>query len=267
MKEKTVVITGAASGIGRSLALEMARRGARIIALDNDGPTLAGLERELKNNSKDPLVIELDISNREKVKTLTQELEKTVNSIDILINNAGIYVASPFAELDLDKFERLMQINFWGSVYCTRYFLPLLEKSPTGRIVNILSDFGLIGFPNKIAYCSSKAALRGFSNTLLTEFAGSNLSITQVYPPAVNTNLVKTAHAWDEEKNQLEAKFLEKWGMPVERVAKIIANGIQRRKAIIKISWTIKAIDWAARMFPIGIHRMIGKFKPKLDFV
>lgn len=228
---------------------------------------LQELQKTLDTQKIENYTFKLDVASKNDVLAVSEKIDRELKNIDILINNAAIHMACPFDKLDLEDFRNVMEVNLWGAVYCTKYFLPLLKKSEKGILVNILSGFGMMGFPNKITYCTSKAALRGFSNTLITELEKTNMKIIQVYPPAVDTGLVKDGRSWNEEKKEQEAAFLKDKGMDAGRVARKIVTGIEKGKSVIKIGTMVKLIDWSTRFAPSFVHRFIGKNQQKFRFI
>src|SRR5689334_14999747 len=161
------VVTGAASGIGRALAVDLARRGAQLALVDVNA---AGLEetRALLGNAVARTYI-VDVSKAAAVEALANDVQRDFGRASLLVNNAGVALMGTLAELSLDDFAWLIGINFWGVVYGCKFFLPLLAREPDAHIVNVSSIFGLIGPPGQTAYSSSKFAVRGFSESLREE--------------------------------------------------------------------------------------------------
>lgn len=267
LTNKVVVITGAASGIGRALALECAKRQAHLALIDIEPDLLAQLKMEIDAYGVVCSVHITDVGQKEAVKKTANDIYGFHRRTDILINNAGIYVASPFESVDLVDFERVMRVNFMGTVHCCKYFLRYLRQSEQAVIANMCSDFGWIGFPNKSSYCAAKAAMIGFSKTLMSELYGTPVRIMLVFPPAVDTGLIRNSKAWDFQKKEKEVRFVQRKGMPVEKVAQRIADGLEHRKNVLKIGLLTKVIDSFARLWPVCIQHWIGRFKSRLEFV
>jgi short-subunit dehydrogenase len=265
--ERTVVITGAANGLGRELALAFFKRGFRLALLDTDSPALARLKQQLVSGEQLITVHTVDIADESAVAPACKEIIRQHSSIDILVNNAGISISQPFEQTSLPDFRRLIEVNFWGTVYCTRYLLPALRKSPRASIVNVISGFALMGFPGKTAYAASKGAVMAFSNALKTELAGTNVSLSLVIPPPMITNLVTAGPHISEQKRQAEQAFMEHNGMPAQRVAEKVVKQILKGRYRIVVSTKVKAADLLARLFPGMMHYLIGRHKKKLDFI
>lgn len=266
-KNKTVLITGAASGLGKALAFEFCRLGYNLALLDIDIEGLLTLQQELKTSDQKITVHQTDISEEQNIIYVREDILSNHNNIDILVNNAGVSISQTFCLLEIVDFQKLFAINFWGTIYCTKHFLPDLKKQDDSRLVNIISDFALMGFPGKTAYSSSKSAIMGFSNSLKTELAMTTVKVSLVIPPPLDTGLVKKGKHIDEIKKQKEAAFLQKNGMHLNEAAKRIVRQIEKGKFRIVIGTMMFWIDLASRLFPSFLHYLIGKNKNKIDFV
>src|SRR5438552_4916577 len=160
------IVTGAASGIGRELAIQMSAAGCHLALADVDEEGLESLRKDLEGISSTISLHAVDIANELAVKHMIEEVVRKHKRISIVINNAGVSISGPFEKIKVEDFKRLFDTNFWGAVHLCDQILPFLRAEPEARIVNILSTFALLGFPSKTAYCSSKAALLGLSNAL-----------------------------------------------------------------------------------------------------
>jgi short-subunit dehydrogenase len=169
--------------------------------------------------------------------------------------------------VDLSDYKHLFDINFWGTIYCTKHFLPDLKKENDSRLVNIISDFALMGFSGKTTYSSSKSAVMGFSNSLKTELADTNVKVCLVIPPLLDTLLVKNSNHIDNIKRENEALFLKKNGMRLDKAAQRIIRQIRKGKYRIIIGTMMFWIDLASRLFPTTLHNLISKNKKRFDFI
>ncbi|EID99695.1 SDR family NAD(P)-dependent oxidoreductase [Leptospira licerasiae] len=264
---KTAIITGAGGGLGEALAIEFAKKDYDLALVDIDSKGLSKVKEKVRTPKNFVSTHIADVSYPSQVEKTVRSVGKQHGRIDVLVNNAGIYIAAPFSQLDLNDFKKVMDVNFMGTVYFTKYALPILKKSDSPSVINICSDFGLIGFPNKIAYSSSKAAMRGFTNCLWTEEGDKNLNVMIVYPPAIDTGLIKNAKFWKIEKRTLEFEFVRKNSFSAELVAKRILDGMDKRKKVLRIGFTIRMIDIASRYFPETTHKILTKLKNRFDFV
>ena len=262
---KTVLITGAASGLGRALAVECHKQGAHLALLDIDFEGLQQLKSALQNDSQRISIHRADVSEEVEIADTRKAVLEEHGGLDVLINNAGISISLPFEQMELADYRRLFEINFWGTVYCTKHFLPDLKQKPKSHLVNITSDFALLGFPGKTAYGSSKSAIMGFTNALHTELAGSSVRASLVIPPPLDTGLVIRGKHIDGQKQRLEAEFLRKHGMPLDKAAKRIVRQLKRGKYRIVIGSLMFWIDRLSRVFPTAVHRAIGRVK--INFV
>src|SRR5512138_3421173 len=186
-------ITGAASGIGRALALELAARGCDVAIADRDEAGLAAVAAELATRGRKVTTHRVDVSDPAQIQAFATAATAAHPGLNIVINNAGVALLGHFNEIDQAQFEWLMNINFRGVVHGTRAFVPHLSPRPAAHIVNISSIFGIIPPAGQTAYCSSKFAVRGFSEALRHEFwlAKSPINLTVVHPGGIKTNIVR----------------------------------------------------------------------------
>jgi short-subunit dehydrogenase len=249
LKDKVVVITGAANGLGKVLALELYNNGSHLALIDIDKLGLEKLHVELNLNSHVSIHV-ADVSDEQQVAIAKEQILQYHQKVDMLINNAGISVSMQFEQMNLDDFRKLWDVNFWGTVNCCKHFLPVLRQQPQGAIVNVISIFAFMGFPGKTAYGASKAAITGFSEALRTELMKTNVRLSLVIPPPLHTDIVKRGIHTSEEKRAKEIAFLQKNGMPLDRAAKKIAAQITQGKPRIIIDFKTRLAYIASRLFP-----------------
>lgn len=263
---KTVLITGAGSGIGRALAVALAGRGARLGLADRDQ---AGLNGTIAAIGSEPEVYTyvFDVTDAAAIRALPEAVEAEFGGLDVLINNAGIALGGTFEQVSETDFERLIDVNFWGVVRMTRAFLPLLRRSSDARLVNLSSLFGLISPPGQSAYSASKFAVRGFSNVLAGELAGTSVGVTVVHPGGVATSIAqssKTAEGLSAEETDARRAAAQKMlKMPPERAAKIVLDGVRRRKRRILVGTDAKVAALLERIAPVGHMSILAKFFPQ----
>lgn len=248
-KGKVVVITGAANGLGKALALELYNNGCHLALIDIDKQGLEKLHTELNLNSHVSIHV-VDVSDEQQVALAKEQILQYHQRVDMLINNAGISVSMQFEQMKLDDFRRLWDVNFWGTVNCCKHFLPELRLQPQTGIVNIISIFAFIGFPGKTAYGASKAAITGFSEALRTELMRTNVRLSLVIPPPLFTDIVKSGVHTSEEKRAKEIAFLQKNGMPLDKAAKKIVAQITQGKPRIIIDLKTRLAYISCRLFP-----------------
>lgn len=249
MKDKVVVITGASSGIGKALAIECAGRGAKLVLAARRLDRLSELEKKLSLN--DIISVKTDVSNEEDCKNLVEQAIQRFGRIDILINNAGISMRALFAELDLSVIKKLMDVNFWGTVFCTKYAMPYLLETK-GSVVGVISIAGYIGLPGRTAYSASKYAIRGFLDALRTENLKTGLHVL-VAAPGFTASEVRQVALTADGSQQGETPRDESKMMSAEECALLIANAIDKRKR--ELIMTFK--EGKLTVF-------LGKFFPKL---
>jgi short-subunit dehydrogenase len=267
MASKVAVITGAANGLGKALALEYFARGFDLALLDVDLKGLETLRTTLSGQGQVISIHHTDISKEEQVIAARRHILEQHRGIDILINNAGVSISQPFDLVSMDDFRWLFDINFWGTVYCTRHFLKDLDKDSPTNIVNIISAFALLGFPGKSCYAASKAAIMGFTNVLHTELAGSNIRLSLVIPPPLNTRIVMTGPHIDEGHREREAAFLARNGMDLSKAAHSIASQVAKGKYRIMVGTKTAVVDLLSRALPTTMLQYIGRNKQRWDFV
>ncbi len=257
LKDKIVVLTGAGSGIGRALAQQLAVEGAILILNDNKSETLAETI-ETVNGKVTPHVF--DVSKREAWESFATEVIQQYGHVDVVINNAGVALGEiSVKEVTIEQMEWLMGINYWGVVYGTKSFLPHLLQRPEASVVNISSVFGLAGIANQATYCSSKFAVRGFTESLRMEMLQhkTNVCVTTVHPGGIKTNIARDARNNDPQSHKEMAKNFDKVARTSpEEAARIIINGIKKKKHRILIGKDAFAMDRVVRWFPVRYTRI-----------
>lgn len=256
--ESVAVITGAASGIGRALALRFAREGiAGLSIADVNGEQLAETAKLLEEFPVKVTTHVVDVSDRNAMSAFAESVAQRHGRVSHVINNAGVALGGNFSEVTLDEIEWLMGINFWGVVHGTKFFLPHLEKESSAHIVNISSLFGLIAPPGQAAYCASKFAVRGFTDALRHELEGTNIAVSAVHPGGVSTNIVNNARistgvTMTDEQKVKQRKFLNKLLAKTspDEAAEIILRGIKRRNPQIIVGSDAAVLSRLARLFP-----------------
>ena len=268
LKSKVVIITGAANGLGKALAIEFYNQGSHLALLDVDLNGLELIKRKLiEINGQRITIHQTDVSNEQSIIAARFEVVNTHKHVDCLVNNAGISISQNFEQIDLADYKKLFDVNFWGTVFCTRHFMQDLKQKPDSRLVNIISDFAFIGFPGKTAYGSSKSAVLGFTNALKTELTDTNVKVCFVVPPPLDTGLVKNSKHISDKKREREVRFLENNGFPLDKTAKRIVKQISKGKYRIIVGGMMFWIDIISRLSPTLLHHLIGKNKRRFDFV
>ncbi|WP_431972314.1 SDR family NAD(P)-dependent oxidoreductase [Nocardia sp. bgisy134] len=259
-QDKVAVITGAGAGIGRALALELARNGARLALsgrdLANVSETAALCERE----GAKARAYKLDVTDRAAFYAHAEEVQAEFGPANLLVNNAGVSLTATVEELSWEDFEWIVNINFWGVMHGTKAFLPQVIASGDGHIANVSSMFGLAACPSQGAYNATKFGIRGFTDALRQEMkiAGHPVGVSSVHPGMVKTEIAWKARAGgDRDRDALAANFDRLAKTTPESAAKIILRGIQKDKAKILVGADARVIDLLPRLFGSGYQRII----------
>ena len=226
-RDKVIIVTGASSGIGLATVKLFASMDALVVMAARSIDKLEAIKAELPHPDK-ALCVKTDVSNEEDCRNLIQKTVDTFGRIDILVNNAGISMRAMFIDLDLDVIKRLMDTNFWGTIYCTKYALPYLLKSK-GSVVGVISTAGYLGLPGRTGYSASKFAIRGFLDTLRVEHRYDGLHVMVFAPGFTASNIRNMALLADGSYQGMTPRNEEKM-MTAERVAKRMAYGLRHRK-------------------------------------
>ena len=261
IKGSAAAVTGAASGIGRALALELAARGCDLAIADRDEAGLSAVAAELKSSATSGRKVtthRLDVSEPAQIEAFAVAAIAAHPSLNIVINNAGVALLGQFNEIDQAQFEWLMNINFWGVVHGTRAFLPQLSGREAAHIVNISSIFGIIAPPGQTAYCAAKFAVRGFSEALRHELAlnKSPVKLSVVHPGGIKTNIVRNMRTGVAvTDNARRAEAIERFDndfakTTAQDAAKTIITGIENNAPRILIGGDARFMDLLQRFRP-----------------
>jgi short-subunit dehydrogenase len=265
--QRVAVVTGAASGIGRAVSEALSQRSLRLALVDRDERGLEATAATLRKAGCELSIHAVDVSNSEQMACLPEAVLAHHHGVHLLVNSAGVALAGPLSDVSLHDIEWILGTNVWGLVYACKYFLPHLCRQEEAHIVNILSDFALIGFPTKSAYCASKFAARGFSESLRAELFRSGVGVTCVYPGAVRTNLIRNSRTWNREKKALEERFLAEHGLPAETVAAAALRGIERNLPRVLVGRQTVLIDLAQRLAPAWTASLVARFQQRVTFI
>jgi short-subunit dehydrogenase len=262
--ESVAVVTGAASGIGRALAVRLAREKIAGIAISDVNEQ--GLKETAEMVERLGVAVSthiVDVSNREQMQAFAVEVVKKHGRVTHLINNAGVAMIGMVEEVSLENIEWLMGINFWGTVYGVKIFLPILREQKLAHIVNVSSVFGFVAPPGQAAYCASKFAVRGFTESLRHELENSNILVSCVHPGGVKTNICSDSRIGEEaDENQKKrvVKFFDKASpTTAEEAAETIVKGIKTRNPRILIGSDARQIDKIQRLFPKKYFAVMDK--------
>lgn len=256
-KDKVVVVTGASSGIGLAVCREFAKNKARLVIAARSEEKLAEIAGELASQTE-VIYVRTDVSVEDDCRKLMEAAVSHFGRIDILVNNAGISMRALFKDLDLDVIRKLMDVNFWGTVYCTKYALPHLLESK-GSVVGVISTAGYKGLPARTGYSASKFAINGFLDTLRVENLYNGLHVLVFAPGFTSSNIRKTAllanGAEQGDTPRDEGKM-----MSAERVARIMLRNIRLRRRRATLTATSKLLLILIRIFPGLTDRLEYKY-------
>jgi NAD(P)-dependent dehydrogenase (short-subunit alcohol dehydrogenase family) len=256
---KVAVITGAGSGIGRALALDLAGRGARLALSDVDHDRVVATVAQATECGAEARAYRLDVADRAAVLAHADEVVADFGRVNLVVNNAGVALMAPVLEMSWEDLEWVMNIDFWGVVHGTKAFLPHLIDSGEGHIVNISSVFGLVGVPTQSAYNAAKFAVRGFTESLRQEMLLERqpVGVSCVHPGGIKTNIARDARAPEQSTAQQRATDFAKIAKTSsEDAAKTILAGVRRNRARILIGPDAYVIDAAPRLLGSGYQRL-----------
>ena len=259
------VITGAASGIGAALAVDLARRGMHLALVDLDAAGLEATAAQARTAGVTVSTHAMDVADHAAVAALPAAVLATHGHVTALVNNAGVAIGGMFEQVDAEDFDWLMDINFGATVRLTRAFLPVLARESAAQLVNVSSIFGIIAPPAQTAYSASKFAVRGFSESLRheLEMAGSPVGVTIVHPGGVrtaiseNARLAKGLDAADVARERANWRSL--LALAPEKAAGIIAVAIERREPRVLVGQDAKAAALVQRLFPVTYWKHVGR--------
>lgn len=255
-KHKVVIITGASSGIGKACAEEFAKRGANLVLGARQYVTLCEITADLERRyGIQAIAVQVDVSKEEDCKLLIKQALITFNKIDVLINNAGLSMRALFNEVDLSVLKNLMDVNFWGTVYCTKYALPEIMKTK-GSVVGVSSIAGYRGLPGRTGYSASKFAMNGFMESLRTELLNTGLHVMVACPGFTSSNIRVAALAKDGSSHG-ETSMEEGKMMSAEEVAANIVNGIATRKRTLVMTGQGKLTVWINKLLPALADKLV----------
>lgn len=268
MKGKVAIVTGASSGIGLATVKEFASRGASVVLAARNTSKLESTVQELNSqygNDVDGksrfIAVTADVSKEEDCKNLVAKSVEHFGRIDILVNNAGISMRAMFKDLDLSVIRNLMDVNFWGTVYCTKYALPYLLEAK-GSVVGVISIAGFKGLPARTGYSSSKFAIYGFLDTLRIEHLHDGLHV-MVFAPGFTTSNIRNVALTADGSQQGETPRDEDKMMSAEEVAARMAKGIIKRKSQIVLTPIGNLTVWLNKFFPRLVDKLEYNYMKK----
>lgn len=262
---KVAVITGAGSGIGRELALQLAAKGALLALNDWHTDALEETWQLLPSESRGYRAA-FDVSQRQAVEQFAADCEAQLGRIDVVFNNAGMSLQqNPVIYSQVEEYEKVLAVNLWGVIYGSLAFLPALQKGDGGALVNVSSVFGLMGFPGSAPYNVSKFGVRGFTETLRVEMRSTNLQVVCVHPGGIKTNIARNIPIDDPAYREKFIKDFDKQApTTAAQAADIILKGLAAGKSRILIGKDAKFIDKITRLLPSNYESILTRWlKPE----
>ncbi len=261
LKGKWVLVTGAASGIGKATALACARRGADLVLCDLNEGGLAEVAAAIEQLGCKTLARRVDVSVRHEMRQFADWVAREAGVLDLLINNAGVGLGANFLDTPLEDWDWIVSINLMGVVHGCFYFIPpMVERGAGGHVVNVSSAAGYVATPPLAAYSATKFAVLGLSEALRQELAPHRIGVTAVCPGIINTPITRSARlrgaAADERARERMVRFYEQRNYPPERVAENILKAIQRNRAVAPTSPEAWVFYYLKRFAPGLIVRL-----------
>jgi len=257
LRGKVVVITGAGSGIGRATALAFAAEGADLVVADKSGDRIAEVGKEIERLGARVLTQVTDVSDRKQVEKLAELVIKERGKVDVLHNNAGVAIGARFEDTRIEDWEWIIGINFWGVLFGIKYFLPYMIEKRYGHIVNTSSAAGLCATPGMPAYCATKFAVAGLSESLRAELRKYNIGVTTVCPGIIDTRIVADGRLQlraDAKANpESVVEFYRKRGWPPERVAKAVLKAVRKNKSVVPVGPEVW-VQWYTKRLSIPLY-------------
>lgn len=258
-KGKTAVVTGAGSGIGRALAIALAKEKCNLALIDINSESLKCTARMLKNNSITVSIHIADLSDKKQIGELPQKVFLKHKRVDFLFNIAGVAAGGTFEELKTDTIEKAMRINFLSQVYMMKAFWSYLKEVSSAHIINMSSITGKAAFAKNSAYSASKFAVAGFTNSVACELENSNIKFSVVYPGAVSTDITDNAISSGGRGEPNSPSMIAK-GISPAKVAEIILKGVKKGKREIIAGTDAKLLVLLQKLFPIRYWSIIKRY-------
>jgi short-subunit dehydrogenase len=251
--DKVVIVTGASSGIGEAIAREFAKNGSKVVLAARSEDSLQKITSEIVSQNHKAIYVKTDVSVESDCKNLIDKTIEEFGTVDILVNNAGISMRARFDDVELKVLQRLMDVNFWGTVYCTKYALPYLLQNK-GSLVGVSSVAGFHGLPARTGYSASKFAMHGFLETIRIENLNKGLHVMIIAPGFTSTEIRKhalNANGTEQGSSPLDEKSLK----PPEYVAKWVLKGIRKKKRNKLLTWDGRLTALFQRIIPEVVDR------------
>ena len=254
--DKTIIVTGAGSGIGKELTLQLLRKHARVVGVDINGDALVETQKLANADDQRFKIYVLDIANMSSVQSFSKQIGESLGAVDGIINNAGIIQKFvPVNNLTIEEINRIMNVNFYGMVYMTKAFLPLLLLRSEAHIVNVSSMAGFIPFPKQTVYGAAKAAVKIFTEGLYAELKDTQVKVTVVHPGAVQTAITENSGLGKPKAIQGSSKVT----LSASKAAQIIITAIEKNRYRVTVGKDAAMLDLMYRLYPKGATNFISR--------
>jgi short-subunit dehydrogenase len=253
------VVTGAGSGIGQALALQLARKGCHLALVDVNRKGMLETRRRIDSDSVQVSIHVADVSDAGAMEALPDAVVKRHGRVNLLFNNAGITYARSFEGHSLQDWERIIGINIWGMIYGCHFFLPhLKEQAGKAHIINLSSMVAFVGPPEQTSYAATKSAVKGFSESLWAELHGEGVGVTVVYPGAIRTNIMAEALKTAEHQDTFAKTkaIVDRMAMPVDKAARKILKAVLQDRMRVVVGTDAVLFESAKRVLPEFVHKM-----------
>jgi NAD(P)-dependent dehydrogenase (short-subunit alcohol dehydrogenase family) len=261
LEGRVAVLTGAATGIGRALASRLGEEGATLCLADINAGALEETASALSSRGVSVSTHVVDVADLARVESFAREVEGSHGRADVLINNAGVALHGTVEEVSFADIEWVMSVNFWGTVYCVKHFLPALRRQTSAHIVCVSSIFGVIAPPGQAAYSASKFAVRGFTEALRHELERTNIRVSTVHPGGVRTGIARSARIGegaDPSKGERERRRFERLAITSpEQAAERIVRGMLKGEPRILVGRDASQLDLLQRLLPARYWRLL----------
>jgi short-subunit dehydrogenase len=259
LRDRVAVVTGAASGIGRALSIELAGEGCDLALCDIDEEGLSETGAQARALGRKVSLHRVDVADRERMQRFASEVIESHGRVNLVVNNAGVGVASSFEQHTLEDWEWIIGINLWGVIYGCRFFLPHLRQAKDAHIVNVSSLFGLVPVPMMTSYSATKAAIGAMSESLWMELHQEGIDVTVVYPGGVVTNVARSSRAFDPVFKALSVEVIDQYSITPQQCAKRIVKGIKKNELRVVVTPVAHTMETFKRLSPNLSQRMVER--------
>ncbi len=264
LENKVVVVTGAASGIGRATANAFARERCKLVLCDKNENGLREVEREVASRVDHVEWHVVDVGSRDEMRAFADDVHTRFDAVDVLVNNAGVGLSGGLLDTSLDDFDWVLRVNLWGVIHGCHFFVPKMVARKSGHVVNVSSVFGFFAPPDSIGYCASKFGVFGFSESLRGELADHGIGVSTICPGMINTNIIKEGRfsgSTQQAQDKMVGEFARRGHSP-DVVAQSILSAVKKDRAVVPAGLEAWAFYYAKRLAPkpfLSITRAVSR--------